>query len=64
MKKTVIVSTIALILIITFFLLGYADVFKLNRINLLFIIVSLFVITIMFVAMYLTILYKRKKNSE
>lgn len=64
MKKTLIVSTIALILIITFFLLGYADVFKLNRINLLFIIVSLFVITIMFVAMYLTILYKRKKNSE
>lgn len=62
MKRIFVFATIALILDLTFILLGLAGIFKFNLIRVVFTIILTFIIAIIFLVAYLTILLKRKKN--
>lgn len=62
MKRIFVFATIALILDLTFILFGLAGIFKFNLIRVVFTIILTFIIAIIFLVAYLTILLKRKKN--
>ncbi|HAU85687.1 MAG TPA: hypothetical protein DCW90_09330 [Lachnospiraceae bacterium] len=62
MKRIFVFATIALILDLAFILLGLAGILKFNLIRVVFTIILTFIIAIIFLVAYLTILLKRKKN--
>lgn len=64
MKRIFVFATIALILDLTFILFGLAGIFKFNMIHVVFTIILTLVIAIIFLVAYLTILLKRKNNTQ
>lgn len=62
LKRIFVFATIALILDLAFILLGLAGILKFNLIRVVFTIILTFIIAIIFLVAYLTILLKRKKN--